>query len=123
PSILVLDAGMYVLLRSAIYDAHDAIRPVRQATARQQCFDVVGPIYETGDTFTRGRMLAPLHAGELVAFMTAGAYGAAMASTYDARPLVPEVLVRGDRFEIVRRRWEVADQLALERLPDWEEAS
>src|SRR5690606_40351544 len=121
--ILVLDAGMNDLIRPAIYDAYHEIRPVRQATAPQQCFDVVGPICETGDTFTRGRMLAPLQAGELVAFMTAGAYGAAMASTYNARPLVPEVLVRGDRFEIVRRRWEVADQLALERLPDWEEAS
>jgi diaminopimelate decarboxylase len=85
---------------------------------------VVGPICETGDTFTRNRMLAPLQAGDLVAFMTAGAYGAVMASTYNARALAPEVLVRGDRFDVVRRRWEVADQLKLEQLPPWlEDAS
>jgi diaminopimelate decarboxylase len=80
---------------------------------------VVGPICETGDTFTRNRALAPLAAGDLVAFHTAGAYGAVMASTYNARALVPEVLVRADRFAVVRKRWEVADQLALETVPDW----
>ncbi len=117
--ILVLDAGMNDLIRPAIYDAYHEIRPVKQSAAAPQSFDVVGPICETGDTFTRGRALAPLQPGDLVAFMTAGAYGAVMASTYNARALVPEVLVRGDRFEIVRRRWEVADQLALEDVPDW----
>jgi len=121
--ILVLDAGMNDLIRPAIYDAYHEIRPARENDAAPIEYDVVGPICETGDTFTRNRKLAPLTAGDLVAFMTAGAYGAVMASTYNARALVPEVLVRGDRFEIVRRRWEVADQLALERLPTWLEGA
>lgn len=119
--ILVLDAGMNDLIRPAIYDAYHGILPAREpaANAALQDYDVVGPICETGDTFTRNRMLAPLEDGDLVAFMTAGAYGAAMASTYNARALVPEVLVSGDKFAVVRRRWEVADQLALESVPDW----
>lgn len=119
-AILVLDAGMNDLIRPAIYDAYHDIKPVREAehAARAQ-YDVVGPICETGDTFTRNRALPPLAPGDLVAFMTAGAYGAVMASTYNARALVPEVLVRGDAFEIVRRRWEVADQIALEQTPKW----
>lgn len=121
--ILVLDAGMNDLIRPAIYDAYHEIRPVRQTGGAATPYDVVGPICETGDTFTRNRSLAPLAAGDLVAFMTAGAYGAVMASTYNARALVPEVLVRGDTFEVVRRRWEVADQLALERLPAWLEGT
>ena len=117
--ILVLDAGMNDLIRPAIYDAYHEIRTVRQIDAAPVSYDVVGPICETGDTFTRNRTLPPLQAGDLVAFMTAGAYGAVMASTYNARALAPEVLVRGDTFEIVRRRWDVADQLALEQLPPW----
>jgi diaminopimelate decarboxylase len=120
--ILVLDAGMNDLIRPAIYDAYHGIRPLNEpASEFTQRYDVVGPICETGDTFTRDRALPPLQAGDLVAFSTAGAYGAVMASTYNARALVPEVLVRGDRFALVRRRWELADQLALEQLPDWPE--
>jgi len=117
--ILVLDAGMNDLIRPAIYDAYHEIRPVRRTDAAPIAYDVVGPICETGDTFTRNRALPPLQAGDLVAFMTAGAYGAAMASTYNARALLPEVLVRGDKFEVVRRRWDVAEQLRLETLPAW----
>lgn len=117
--ILVLDAGMNDLIRPAIYDAYHEIKPVREPFAPATQYDVVGPICETGDTFARNRALPPLAAGDLVAFMTAGAYGAVMASTYNARALVPEVLVRGDAFEIVRRRWDVADQLRLEQLPRW----
>lgn len=118
--IVVLDAAMNDLIRPAIYDAYHGINPLQEPKANaEQAYDVVGPICETGDTFTRNRMLAPLQAGDLVAFMTAGAYGATMASTYNARALVPEVLVSGDRFAIVRRRWEVAEQLKLETLPRW----
>lgn len=117
--IVVLDAAMNDLIRPAIYDAYHGIKPLREPTGAEQAVDVVGPICETGDTFTRNRTLPPLEAGDLVAFMTAGAYGAVMASTYNARPLVPEVLVRGDQFEVVRRRWEVAEQLKLETLPAW----
>ncbi|MGE0741235.1 MAG: diaminopimelate decarboxylase [Hyphomonadaceae bacterium] len=118
--ILVLDAGMNDLIRPAIYEAYHDIKPLREPKAHaKQSYDVVGPICETGDTFTRNRALPALQSGDLVAFMTAGAYGATMSSTYNARALVPEVLVRGDRFEIVRRRWTLEEQLALEHIPDW----
>jgi diaminopimelate decarboxylase len=121
--ILVLDAGMNDLIRPAIYDAYHGIKPLVERKGPSTVVDVVGPICETGDTFARKRSLPPLAADDLVAFMTAGAYGAVMASTYNARDLVPEVLVNGDRFEIVRRRWTLAEQLALERLPHWLEGS
>lgn len=117
--ILVLDAGMNDLLRPAMYEAFHDLKPVRAPNEPPQAYDVVGPICETGDTFTRNRMLAPQQDGDLVAFMTAGAYGASMASTYNARALIAEVLVRGERFEIVRRRWSVEEQMALEAIPDW----
>jgi diaminopimelate decarboxylase len=118
--ILVLDAGMNDLIRPAIYGAFHEIKPLRQpTTSATQSYDVVGPICETGDTFARDRTLPPLAAGDDVVFMTAGAYGATMSSTYNARPLVPEVLVRGSAFELVRRRWGIADQLAIEHIPSW----
>lgn len=117
--ILVLDAGMNDLLRPAMYEAFHDIAPVRASAGTPQAYDVVGPICETGDTFARDRALPPLDDGDLVVFRTAGAYGAVMASTYNARDLVPEVLVRGSRFEIVRRRWTVTDQMSLETIPDW----
>lgn len=117
--ILVLDAGMNDLLRPAMYEAFHDIKPVREPNAPPQAYDVVGPICETGDTFARNRTLAPQQDGDLVAFMTAGAYGASMASTYNARALIAEVLVRGDRFEIIRRAWSVDEQIALEHIPDW----
>lgn len=118
--ILVLDAGMNDLIRPAMYDAYHDIWPVAAPdSAERVAMDVVGPVCETGDTFTRARPLPPLKEGDLVAFMTAGAYGATMASTYNARALAPEVLVRGGEFRIVRRRWKVREQIELERLPDW----
>jgi diaminopimelate decarboxylase len=118
--VLVLDAGMNDLIRPAIYSAYHEIKPLRQPSSdARQTYDVVGPICETGDTFARDRVLPQLAGADYVAFMTAGAYGATMSSTYNAHPLVPEVLVRGRAFEIVRRRWSVAEQLALEHLPRW----
>ena len=118
---LVLDAAMNDLIRPAMYEAFHDIRPVIQpaADAGTLDYDVVGPICETGDTFARARALPPLNAGDLVAFMTAGAYGASMASEYNARPLVPEVLVKGDRFEVVRPRPSYDDMLAREPMADW----
>lgn len=117
--ILVLDAAMNDLIRPAMYEAFHDIWAVRApASDARETMDVVGPICETGDTFTRARALPTLKADDLMAFMSAGAYGATMSSTYNARPLVPEVLVRGDRFDVVRRRWTVDEQLALERIPD-----
>ena len=117
---LVLDAAMNDLLRPAMYDAYHDIRPVRPRAGEPSPYDVVGPICETGDTFTRDRALPPLQAGDLVAFMTAGAYGAAMSSEYNSRLLVPEVLVKGDQFAVVRPRPTYDDMLAREASPPWQ---
>ncbi|MDA8232027.1 MAG: diaminopimelate decarboxylase [Magnetospirillum sp.] len=120
-TFVILDGAMNDLMRPALYDAHHAIQPVVQPAAGTPLspVDVVGPVCETGDTFARQRPLAPVRPGDLVVFRTAGAYGAAMASTYNSRPLVPEVLVNGDRFAVVRERPTYEDMLALESLPDW----
>jgi diaminopimelate decarboxylase len=119
--ILVLDAAMNDLMRPALYDSYHDVKPVRETAgdAPRQPYDIVGPICETGDTFARARPMAALGAGDLVAFVTAGAYCAVMGSMYNSRALAPEVLVRGDAFEIVRRRFDIEDQLALEHVPDW----
>jgi diaminopimelate decarboxylase len=117
-TFLVLDAAMNDLIRPAMYDAFHDIRPVKPRGNRRT-YDVVGPICETGDTFTRERELPELRAGELVVFMTAGAYGAAMSSEYNSRMLVPEVLVKGDQFAVVRPRPTYEDMLARERPAPW----
>lgn len=117
---LVLDAAMNDLLRPALYEAHHHIRSVRpRPNAPTLSYDVVGPVCETGDTFARDRPLPELRAGELAAFMTAGAYGAAMASEYNSRLLVPEVLVDGERWAVVRPRPSYDDMLAREPLAPW----
>ena len=118
---LVLDAAMNDLLRPAMYEAYHDIRPVAVAAedAPLEPYDVVGPICETGDTFTRDRMLAPLKAGDLVAFMSAGAYGAVMSSEYNTRPLVPEVLVNGPEFAVVRPRPTYDEMLSREPMAPW----
>jgi diaminopimelate decarboxylase len=116
---LVLDAAMNDLIRPAMYDAYHDIRAVTPRPGETRVYDVVGPICETGDTFTRDRALPPLEPGDLVAFMSAGAYGAAMASEYNSRLLVPEVLVKGDEFAVVRPRPTYEDMLDKERLPPW----
>lgn len=120
-TFVILDAGMNDLLRPAMYDAYHDIIPViaPAAEAPRRAVDVVGPICESGDTFARDRALPPLAAGDLVAFATAGAYGAVMANTYNGRPLVPEVLVSGDRFAVVRRRPTPAEMASLDSLPPW----
>ena len=118
---LVLDAAMNDLIRPAMYDAYHDIRPVKVAPADAplRAYDVVGPICETGDTFTRGRMLPELKSGDLIAFMSAGAYGAVMSSEYNTRPLVPEVLVNGSDFAVVRPRPTYDQILAREPLAPW----
>ncbi|MDO8802291.1 diaminopimelate decarboxylase [Phenylobacterium sp.] len=115
----VLDAAMNDLIRPAMYDAYHDIRPVKPRQGDPVTYDVVGPICETGDTFTRDRDLPRLEAGDLVAFMSAGAYGAVMSSEYNSRLLVPEVLVSGDRFAVIRPRPTYEDMLAREAMPDW----
>ncbi|MDP6121874.1 MAG: diaminopimelate decarboxylase [Rhodospirillales bacterium] len=117
----IVDAAMNDLLRPALYDAVHAIVPVTEAPpkARRQEMDVVGPICETGDLFASGRPMPPLEADDLLAIRTAGAYCAVMASTYNSRPLVPEVLVNGDTFAVVRETISVDTLLSHEPLPDW----
>jgi diaminopimelate decarboxylase len=118
-SFLVLDAAMNDLLRPALYDAYHDIRPVVSGNNDTVTYDVVGPVCETGDTFTRGRDLPRLKAGDLVAFMTAGAYGAVMGSEYNSRPLAPEVLVRDGDWAIVRPRPTYDEMMAREAVPTW----
>jgi diaminopimelate decarboxylase len=101
---LVLDAGMNDLMRPALYDAFHDLVPVRPRDGEPRLYDLVGPICESTDVFARDRLLPPMQAGDLVAFMGAGAYGAVLASEYNSRLLVPEVLVDGDRWAVVRRR-------------------
>ena len=118
---LVLDAGMNDLIRPAMYDAYHAISPLKEPAkdAGLVTYDVVGPVCETGDTFTRDRELPPLGAGDLVAFLSAGAYGAAMSSEYNSRPLVPEVLVKGEHYAVIRPRPTYEEMLAREPMAPW----
>jgi diaminopimelate decarboxylase len=118
---LILDAAMNDLVRPAMYDSHHDIVPLIQPApaAPSQAYDVVGPVCETGDTFAKARELPLLAAGDLVAFRSAGAYGAVMASEYNSRPLVPEVLVQDDRFAVIRARPTVEEMLSREMIPDW----
>ena len=116
---LVLDSAMNDLMRPALYDAFHDLRPVRPRAGAEGPYDVVGPVCETGDTFARDRVLPPLQAGDLAAFMTAGAYGATMANEYNSRPLVPEVLVDGDRWAVVRARPTYEEMLAREAVAEW----
>ncbi|KPQ20439.1 MAG: diaminopimelate decarboxylase [Rhodobacteraceae bacterium HLUCCA24] len=118
---VILDAAMNDLIRPAMYDAWHDIVPVKEAAAGtpQAPFDVVGPVCESGDTFARGRPLPPLAEGDLVAFRSAGAYGAVMASEYNTRPLVPEVLVSGDHVAVIRARPTFDEMLARDTIPQW----
>lgn len=117
----IVDAAMNDLIRPTLYEAHHDIWPVSTArsTGAPVIQDVVGPVCETGDYLALGRALPPFQSGDLIAVMTAGAYGAVMASEYNSRPLVPEVLVRGDEFAVVRRRPTYEEMLAREPLPAW----
>jgi len=117
-TFVVVDAAMNDLLRPSLYGAwHDivAVRP----RAGTMTATVVGPVCESGDTFAEDRALPVLEAGDLVAFMTAGAYGATMASTYNSRPLVPEVLVDGARHAVVRPRLSIETLIGLDRIAPW----
>ena len=120
-NFVILDAAMNDLVRPSMYGAHHDIIAVTEpapGTAAQP-YDVVGPVCETGDTFARGRDLTPLAAGDLVAFRSAGAYGAVMSSEYNSRPLIPEVLVSGDHFAVIRARPSYEEILARDSIPEW----
>jgi diaminopimelate decarboxylase len=118
---LILDAAMNDLVRPAMYGAWHDIVPVREAAPGVDLhpFDVVGPVCETGDTFARGRPMPPLSEGDLVAFRSAGAYGAVMASEYNTRPLIPEVMVRDDHFAVIRRRPSFEEIIGRDTIPSW----
>jgi diaminopimelate decarboxylase len=118
---LIIDGAMNDLIRPAMYDAHHDIVPVAQPPVgvAQQAYDIVGPVCESGDTFARQRPMAPLNAGDLVAFRSAGAYGAVMASEYNTRPLIPEVLVHGDQFAVIRARPSFDEIINRDTIPEW----
>jgi len=118
---LIQDAAMNDLARPALYEAWHEIVPVRSPApgAARRPIDVVGPVCETGDSFAAQRVLPEIEAGELLAILSAGAYGAAMSSGYNTRPLVPEVLVRGDAFAVIRPRPTYEELLSQDRMPDW----
>ncbi len=120
-TFVIVDAGMNDLIRPTLYDAHHDIWPVTESApgADRVIADVVGPVCETGDYLALDRSLPKLAAGDLVAVMTAGAYGATQSSTYNTRPLVPEVLVKGADMAVVRPRLDAEALIALDRLPDW----
>ncbi|UAK23587.1 diaminopimelate decarboxylase [Sphingomonas nostoxanthinifaciens] len=117
---VVVDAGMNDLMRPSLYDAWHTVRAAAPSGARFTA-NIVGPICETGDTFARGREMERVAEGDLVAFMTAGAYGATMAGTYNSRGLVPEIMVSGNNWAVVRDRQPIEALLAADRLPPWME--
>lgn len=118
---LILDGAMNDLIRPAMYDAHHDIVPVIEPAPGldQTPYDIVGPVCESGDTFAKGRMMPPLAEGDLVAFRSAGAYGAVMSSEYNSRPLIPEVLVKDDQFAVIRSRPTFDEMLKRDTIPEW----
>ncbi|MGR3290171.1 MAG: diaminopimelate decarboxylase [Paracoccaceae bacterium] len=118
---LILDSAMNDLIRPAMYGAYHDIVPVRQLEPGQETvqYDIVGPICESGDTFAKGRDMAPLKSDDLVAFRSAGAYGAVMASEYNSRPLIPEVMVNQDQFAVIRARPTYEEMINRDSLPEW----
>jgi diaminopimelate decarboxylase len=120
-TFVIVDAGMNDLIRPTLYEAHHEIVPVREAApgARRVVADVVGPVCESGDYLALDRDIPEPQPGDLLAVMSAGAYGAVQAGTYNSRPLVPEVLVRDTEWALVRPRLDVDQMIALDRLPQW----
>jgi diaminopimelate decarboxylase len=115
---VIVDAAMNDLMRPALYDAWHRIDAVRPTGARRTA-NVVGPVCETGDTFATGRVMDEVSSGDLIVFRTAGAYAAAMSSTYNSRALTPEVLVNGYRWAVVRPRIDIDRLMAADRMPEW----
>jgi diaminopimelate decarboxylase len=116
---VIVDAAMNDLIRPTLYEAHHEVQPVRHSNLPQITADVVGPVCETGDYLALGRKMPGVKEGDLLAIMSAGAYGAVMASTYNSRPLVPEVLVDGDKWHVIRPRPSIEALIALDSVPDW----
>jgi len=120
-TFVIVDAGMNDLIRPTLYEAHHEIQPVVEPSpgAQHLTADVVGPVCESGDFLALGRDIAEAQAGDLLAVMTAGAYGAVQAGTYNTRPLIPEVLVRDGEWALVRPRLEADQLIGLDKLPSW----
>ncbi|MBR9843906.1 MAG: diaminopimelate decarboxylase [Rhodobacteraceae bacterium] len=118
---MIVDGAMNDLIRPAMYEAHHDIIPVIEPEAglEKARYDIVGPVCETGDTFAKSRDMEPVEAGDLIAFRSAGAYGAVMASEYNSRPLIPEVLVHGDQFAVIRRRPTLDEMINRDTIPEW----
>jgi diaminopimelate decarboxylase len=116
-NFVIVDAGMNDLIRPSLYSSYHFIQPVLRSGREATVADIVGPICESGDFFAKGRMVPKLERGDLIAIMSAGAYGFAMSSNYNARPRVAEVLVRDRKFHVIRRREEYKDLIAKERIP------
>ena len=116
---LVLDAAMNDLIRPTLYDAYHGISPVQNIDATKVLYDVVGPICETGDTFSVDRSLPIMNAGDLAVIQSAGAYGFCMASNYNTRPMPPEIFVKGDNVSVIRPRQTYNDIIDIEKIPDW----
>ncbi len=116
---IVLDAGMNDLIRPTLYEAHHGIRPVLGHNAETKTYDIVGPICESGDVFAKGREIAEVNAGDLIAIQSAGAYGFAMASNYNSRPIPAEILVDGDKVACIGKGQTIEELTARENIPDW----
>ncbi|MDJ1006496.1 MAG: diaminopimelate decarboxylase [Paracoccaceae bacterium] len=118
---LILDSAMNDLIRPAMYGAYHDIVPVVEAApgAEPHPYDIVGPVCESGDTFAKARSMPPVAAGDLVAFRSAGAYGAVMSSEYNSRPLIPEVLVQGDQHAVIRPRPTFDEMINRDTIPEW----
>ncbi len=124
-NFLIIDAAMNDLIRPAMYSAYHDILPVVEPAPGTELapIDIVGPVCESGDTFTKQREMPPLTSGELVAFRSAGAYGAVMASEYNSRPLIPEVLVHEHQFAVIRARPTFDEMINRDTIPEWLERS
>jgi len=118
-NFVIVDAAMNDLIRPTLYEAHHDIQPVNASNLPPITADIVGPVCETGDYLAKGRTLPGVKEGDLLAVMSAGAYGAVMASTYNSRPLIPEILVDGGRYHVIRPRKSLAELIALDSVPDW----
>ncbi|MDX2367207.1 MAG: hypothetical protein QNK36_02180 [Colwellia sp.] len=116
---MMLDAGMNDLIRPSMYDAHHEILAVDTTKSAQKVYDVVGPVCETGDTFSKNRQVNESKSGDLVAIMSCGAYGAVMASTYNTRMLAPEVMVKDNEFAVVRARPTYEEVINADSVPSW----
>ncbi|NMD06695.1 MAG: diaminopimelate decarboxylase, partial [Phyllobacteriaceae bacterium] len=116
------DGAMNDLIRPTLYDAHHDIFPVDEALEQGELSeaDVVGPICESGDYLAKQRRLPQFQAGDLMAVMTAGAYGAVQSGTYNSRPLVAEILVKGDQWAVIRPRQSYEELIGLDRLASWQ---